>query len=120
MDEDGVGFKARLVSMLLRLITLGLIVAALSISTDGVVIVVLLFVLVVPFEKLFPRHKGQKVRRPYLDTDIGYALASPLMGLLTGVVAFAIGLLSLAWIPGLLLAPVPVPAAAGRPERRRA
>ena len=52
--------EARLVSMLLRLITLGLIVAALSISTDGVVIVVLLFVLVVPFEKLFPRHKGSE------------------------------------------------------------
>ena len=44
---------------------------------------ILLFVLVVPFEKMFPRHRGQKVRRPHLDTDVGYALASPLMGLLT-------------------------------------
>ncbi len=105
MDEASIGFKARLFSMILRLITLGLIGVALSISTDGVVIVLLLFVLVVPFEKLFPRHRGQKVRRPNLDTDIGYALVSPLMGLLTGAVAIAIGVLSLAWIPGLLLAP---------------
>ena len=105
MEEEGIGFKARLVSMLLRLMTLGLIAVALMISTEGIVIVVLLFVLVVPFEKLFPRHRGQKVRRPHLDTDVGYALASPLMGLLTGFVAIAIGLLSLAWIPGLLVAP---------------
>ena len=65
MEEEGIGFKARLVSMLLRLLTLGLIAVALMISTEGVVIVVLLFVLVVPFEKLFPRHRGQKVRRPH-------------------------------------------------------
>ena len=59
-------------------------------------VVLLLFVLVVPFEKLFPRHKGQKIRRPHLDTDIGYALASPLLGLLTGFVAIVVGILSLA------------------------
>ena len=69
--EETIGFKARFFSMMLRLITLGLIAVALSISTDGVFIVLLLFVLVVPFEKMFPRHKGQKVRRPRLDTDIG-------------------------------------------------
>ena len=48
MEEDAIGFKARLVSMLLRLLTLGLIAVALMISTEGIVIVVLLFVLVVP------------------------------------------------------------------------
>ena len=105
MDEASIGFKARLISMLLRLVTLGLIAVAIMISTEGIFIVILLFVLVVPFEKMFPRHRGQKVRRPHLDTDVGYALASPLMGLLTGFVAIVIGLLSLAWIPGLLLAP---------------
>ena len=36
MEEEGIGFKARFVSMLLRLITLGLIVVALSISTEGI------------------------------------------------------------------------------------
>ena len=105
MEEESIGIKARLISMLLRLVTLGLIALALMISTEGIVIVLLLFVLVVPFEKLFPRHRGQKVRRPHLDTDVGYALASPLMGLLTGFVAILIGLLSLAWVEGLLLAP---------------
>ena len=60
MEEEGIGFKARFVSMLLRLITLGLIVVALSISTEGIVVVLLLFVLVVPFEKLFPRHRAKR------------------------------------------------------------
>ena len=78
MGEESIGFKARMVSMFLRLLTLGLIAVALVISTEGIVIVLLLFVLVVPFEKLFPRHCGQKVRRPHLDTDVGYALVSPL------------------------------------------
>ena len=105
MEEESIGFKARVASMLIRLLTLGFIVAALIYSTEGVVIVFLLFVLVVPFEKMFPRHKGQKVRRPQLDTDIGYALVSPLMGLLTGLVAIVVGILSLAWIPGLLVRP---------------
>ena len=82
-----------------------MIAGALYISTDGIFIVLLLFILVVPFEKLFPRHKGQKIRRPHLDTDIGYALASPLLGLLTGFVAIVVGILSLAWIPGLLVRP---------------
>ena len=103
--EETIGFKARLFSMILRLMTLTLIVVALYISVEGIFVVLLLFVLVVPFEKLFPRHKGQKIRRPHLDTDIGYALASPLLGLLTGFVAIVVGILSLAWIPGLLLRP---------------
>lgn len=103
--EETIGFKARFLSMMLRLVTLGLIAVALFISTDGVFIALLLFVLVVPFEKMFPRHKGQKVRRPRLDTDIGYALVSPLMGLLTGFVTIVIGILSLAWIPGLFVRP---------------
>ena len=103
--EETIGFKARLFSMILRLMTLTLIVVALYISVEGIFVVLLLFVLVVPFEKLFPRHKGQKIRRPHLDTDIGYALASPLLGLLTGFVAIVVGVLSLAWIPGLLLRP---------------
>ncbi len=102
MEDEGVGFKTRLISMVLRILTLLLIAGALYISVEGIFVVLLLFVLVVPFEKLFPRHKGQKIRRPHLDTDIGYALASPLLGLLTGFVAIVVGILSLAWIPGLL------------------
>ncbi len=65
-----------------------------------------LFVLVVPFEKLFPRHKGQKLRRDGLKTDIGFALVSPLMNVMTAVLLLPVALFSLAWIPGLLLRPV--------------
>ena len=103
--EETIGFKARLFSMILRLMTLTLIAVALYISVEGIFVVLLLFVLVVPFEKLFPRHKGQKIRRPHLDTDIGYALASPLLGLLTGFGGIGVGLLSLAWIRGVWLRP---------------
>ena len=64
-----------------------------------------LFVLVVPFEKLFPRHR-QPLRRAGLGTDLAYALAQPVLaagGLVAGV---AVGLLRLAWVPGLVLRPV--------------
>lgn len=37
-------------------------------------IVPLLFLLVVPFEKLFPRHE-QKLRRPLIGLDLAYALS---------------------------------------------
>ena len=105
MEEEKIGIKVRLMSMVLRILTLLLIAGALYISVEGVFVVLLLFVLVVPFEKLFPRHRGQKIRRPHLDTDIGYALASPLLGLLTGFVAIVVGILSFAWVPGLLIRP---------------
>ena len=75
----------------MRLLALILIVFSLLYSAEGLFIVILLFVIVVPFEKLFPRHKGQKVRRPKLGTDIGYALASPILGILTLAVAIVVG-----------------------------
>ena len=65
-----------------------------------------LFVLVVPFEKLFPRHRGQKVRRPEAGTDVAYALAQPAATAIGLVVAIFVGLASLAWIPGLLIRPL--------------
>ena len=104
-DEETVTFKGRVVAGILRLMALALIVFSLSYSVEGLFVVALLFVLVVPFEKLFPRHKGQKVRRPKLGTDIGYALASPVLGILTVAVAVVVGVLSFAWVPGLLLRP---------------
>ena len=67
---------------------------------------VLLFVLVVPFEKMFPRHPGQKVQRPLLGTDIAHALVSPLLAAAGLVVAVVVGVASLAWVPGLLLRPL--------------
>ena len=101
--EEQVSFKGRIFSLTMRLLALILIVFSLLYSAEGLFIVILLFVIVVPFEKLFPRHKGQKVRRPKLGTDIGYALASPILGILTLAVAIVVGIISLAWIPGLLV-----------------
>ena len=64
-----------------------------------------LFVLVVPFEKLFPRHR-QRVRRPAVGTDIAYALAQPLMVVAGTAVAVVVAVASLAWLPGLALRPL--------------
>ena len=72
--EEEVTLKGRIFALTMRLLALGLIVLSLMLSTEGLFVVILLFIIVVPFEKLFPRHKGQKVRRPKLGTDIGYAL----------------------------------------------
>ena len=41
-------------------------------------VVVFLFVVVVPFERLFPRHR-QPFRRPALGTDLAYGLLQPLL-----------------------------------------
>ena len=91
--EQEVTLKGRIFALTMRLLALVLIVSSLMLSTDGLFVVILLFVIVVPFEKLFPRHKGQKVRRPKLGTDIGYALASPILGILTLVVGFFIAVI---------------------------
>lgn len=84
---------------------LAIIATALVMDWDGALVVPLLFVLVVPFEKLFPRHR-QKLRRPQVGTDIGYALAGPVLsgiGLLAGGI---VAIISLAWLPGLALRPL--------------
>lgn len=68
--------------------------------------VVVLFLIVVPFEKLYPRRRGQRIRRPLVTTDIGFALAGPLLTFV-GLVAIAlIGGLSLFWLPGLAARPL--------------
>ena len=108
IDEVGLEdftLRGRIIAMVIRVLTLVLIITSLFYSTDGVFVVALLFVLVVPFEKLFPRHKGQRLRRKNLSTDIGYALISPLMAIVTAAVAIFIAIISLAWIPGLLIRP---------------
>jgi hypothetical protein len=56
--------------------------------------VVALFVIVVPFEKLFPRHR-QRLRRPGLGTDIAYGLAQALLGPAGLIVGALVGVLSL-------------------------
>lgn len=83
-----------------------MIAGALAIDAGAIVVVVLLFALVVPFEKLFPRHRGQGLRRPQVLTDIGFALASPLLNVAAISVAVVVGVLTLGWVPGLLLRPL--------------
>ncbi len=91
--------------MLLTLLAIGLIGAGVAIDRSGPVVVPVLFLLVVPFEKLFPRHR-QRIRRPQVGTDIGYALAGPLLSAIGLVGAVVVGVLSLAWLPGLAFRPL--------------
>ncbi len=85
---------------------LAIIGVGLLLEPTGWLAIVFLFVLVVPFEKLFPRHRGQKVRRPGLGTDLAFALATPALEVVGATVAVIIGLASLAWLPGLALRPL--------------
>ncbi len=82
------------------------VAAGLAIDRSAVGIVIALFVLVVPFEKLFPRHRGQRLRRPLAMTDIAFALASPLMNIVAVSVAIVVGGLTFFWLPGLALRPL--------------
>jgi sterol desaturase/sphingolipid hydroxylase (fatty acid hydroxylase superfamily) len=98
------GWKRRWIA---RLVALALVGFGLYTSSyEPAFAVLALFILVVPFEKLFPRHKQQKVIRPKLSTDVSYALASPILNAIGLAVAIVIGIISLAWIPGLLLRPL--------------
>lgn len=88
-----------------RLAAVGVIIAALVRDRSGIIVVPGLFVLVVPFEKLFRRHR-QAIRRPGLATDLAYGLAAPGLRLLSTIIGLAVGVVSLAWVPGLLLRPL--------------
>ena len=68
--------------------------------------VILLFVIVVPFEKMYPRRKDQKLRRPLVGTDITFALISPLLNIFGVAAAIVIGGLSLFWLPGIAFRPL--------------
>ena len=78
---------------------------ALVLDVTAALLVPVLFVLVVPFEKLFPRHR-QRLRRPGVLTDIAYGLTQPLLAPIGIAVGLVIGVLSLAWLPGLALRPL--------------
>lgn len=83
-----------------------LVAGALAFDRSPLFVLPVLFVLVVPFEKLFPRHRGQRLRRPQLGTDIAYLLAAPALNAATVAVAVVVGVISLAWLPGLALRPL--------------
>lgn len=89
-----------------RAVVLAAIGMSLTFDRSGLLVVPMLFVLVVPFEKLFPRHRGQRVRRPHASLDVAYALASPVMNAIGIAVAIVVGAFSLAWLPGLAIRPL--------------
>ena len=92
-------------AIFLRLLATIIIGSGVFISLEGVTIVIFLFIVVVPFERLFPRQKHQGFKRPHLDLDIGYAMAAPFLNIIALAVGIFVGIVSLAWIPGLLIAP---------------
>jgi ABC-2 type transport system ATP-binding protein len=68
--------------------------AGLVLGPDGAGLIVGVFVLVVPFEKLFRRH-AYRIRRPGLRTDLSYALVSPILNLVGLVAGVAIAVVAL-------------------------
>ena len=91
---------------IIRLLSLLIVGAAVYYSTEGLIAMFVLFILVVPVEKLFPRHRGQKVRRPLYKLDMSYAMSSPLLNLIGLIAAAIVAIISFAWIPGLMMRPV--------------
>ena len=91
---------------IIRLLSLTIVGGALYYSFEGLGAVFVLFILVVPVEKLFPRHKGQKVRRPFYKLDISYALASPFLNGAGLIAAVFVGVFTFAWVPGLMIRPL--------------
>jgi sterol desaturase/sphingolipid hydroxylase (fatty acid hydroxylase superfamily) len=67
--------------------------------------VVVLLVVVVPCERLFPRRR-QRFFRPGLGTDLAWGIAQPALKLAGVAVGAVIALASLAWLPALLLRPL--------------
>jgi sterol desaturase/sphingolipid hydroxylase (fatty acid hydroxylase superfamily) len=80
-------------------------IGSLSIGNGAVFAIAFLFVISWPLERLWRRHPVP-VRRLALRTDLAYAAAQPALQFATVVVAVVVGVLSLAWLPGLSLRPV--------------
>lgn len=93
-----------------RIARLALLAAAIALAfqIDSAIFagVIVLFVLVVPFEKMYPRQKGQRIRRPMVGTDLSFALLGPLLNVAGIAAIIVIGGLSLFWLPGLALSPL--------------
>ena len=86
------------------LLTAVVIAVSLSIDLNALAVVALLFAIVVPFERLFPRHR-QRLRRPAVATDLAYALSAPILQVLGTAGAILVSVLSLFWLPALVLRP---------------
>jgi sterol desaturase/sphingolipid hydroxylase (fatty acid hydroxylase superfamily) len=81
------------------------IVVTLAFGLEPLLAVGLLFVVIVPFERWFPRHR-QPLRRPAVGTDVAFALLSAPLGAVGVFVGALAAVASLVWIPALLVRPV--------------
>mgnify|MGYP001432947513 CR=1 FL=1 len=90
----------------MRLGALAVVAAAVAYDAGVLIIIPVLFVLIVPFEKMFPRHRGQRIRRPLALLDVRYALTTVAVGVVSVIVGALIGIASLAWVPGLAIRPL--------------
>ncbi len=106
-DEPATGPAGNRHRRLAQVVAAG-IIAAISVATkpSAAFAVAALFVVVVPLEKLFPRHPGQRIRRAGLGTDLTFALATPPISFIGLIAAVVAGAVSLAWLPGLALRPL--------------
>ena len=77
----------------------GAIVGGIVLGYEPVGVLVFLFLILRPIEKLWPRHRTP-LRRLGLRTDITHLLLTPLTQIAGLVVGVVIGILSLAWLPG--------------------
>lgn len=79
-------------------------VASTRVGNGAVLAITFLFIISWPLERLFRRHPVP-TRRIALRTDLAYAASQPLLQFATVVVALVAAVVSLAWIPGLLIRP---------------
>ena len=90
-----------------RLFAVVVVISSLIFDQSPLLLIPSLFVLVVPFEKMFPRH-DQPLRREYLGLDIAYALGQPALTTAALVAGMIVAILSFAWLPGLAFRPLVV------------
>ncbi len=91
----------------LHILALGLAIpAGIIFGLESAGTIIALFVIIVPFEKVFRRHE-QRIRRPGLRTDLTYALVTPAINFVGLMMGIAIAVLAVPVIlPALALRPL--------------
>ena len=77
----------------------------LFVTQEPLLVLGVLFVVIVPFERWFPRHQ-QPIRRPHLGTDLAWAVASGPLNFVAILGGIVLSIASFAWLPGLALRPL--------------